>query len=76
MLAILECLELWGEGTDMNRWYGRIMKKAQKREDYLKIHLGKGSTIRKCNACGQTYSSELLMADHCLREHTGFAQKE
>lgn len=74
--AILECLNLEGAGGDMNCWYEQLMKKAQKQEDFCQSHLGEGSTILKCNACGQVYSSKLLMADHCVRNHTSLTPKE
>jgi hypothetical protein len=57
-------------GGDMNCWYEQLMKKTQEQEAFCQIHLGEGSTILKCNACGQVYSSELLMADHCVHNHT------
>jgi uncharacterized OB-fold protein len=71
----LECLDLYGAGDDMNCWYEQLMKKEQEQEDYLQIHLGKGSTIMKCNACGQVYCSEILMADHCVHNHTSQTEK-
>jgi hypothetical protein len=74
--AIGECLTLYGEGGDMNKWYAQLMKKAQESEAFSQSHLGEGSTIRKCNACGQVYCSELLMADHCVRNHTSPTPKQ
>lgn len=74
--AIMECLDLCDAEGDMNCWYEQLMKKEQECEDWLQIHLGKGSGIMECNACGQVYCSEILMADHCVRNHTSQTEKK
>jgi hypothetical protein len=74
--AIFECLDLEGAGGDMNCWYTQVIKKARDEETLLQSRLGEGSTILKCNACGQVYCSKLLMADHCVRNHTSPTPKE
>jgi hypothetical protein len=72
--AVLECFDLYDAGGDMNCWYEQLMKKEREQED--SNQLGRGSTILKCNACGQTYCSEILMADHCVHNHTSRTEKK